>query len=401
MDRLKYIKDIVSKCIVPEEADAVYFYIKDIVRENLGALRNALAEKSEVFYAMKANPDPQVVSYLKSLGCGVDVASSGELLTALEAGIPGSKISFAGPGKTDQEIALAVKSNICSISIENAEEIDKIDLAASSNGTKQGVSLRINPEKKFGGYGIKMGGLPSQFGMDVKQTIPAIEKIKKSKALDLVGFHMHVGSQILDAAIMGDAVEYLIDYALGIKKDLGVDVRSLNFGGGFGIVYHDDQKPLNMGLLRNALKEKTGKPLVKQHLGNVRFVFEPGRFLTGPAGVYVSKVLYIKSSFNKNFIVMAGGMHHNMAPTGNLGQIIRRNYFIDILRIGRPEEPGQLKKYDIVGPLCTPLDKLASDIMLSDVRVGDYVLVFNSGAYGYSASPVNFLSHPLPQIKVI
>jgi len=401
MEKYNYIKDLLGKHVVSSGISSCYVYIEELMQENLLALRKALPKGFDVFYALKANPDREVVKKFYDFGCGMDVSSSGELKIALDSGVNIRDISFAGPGKTDEDIAYGVKSGIYVFSIENLDEIEKIEIAAYENGIIQKVSIRINPDKKFAGYGMVMGGVPSQFGLDIRQSYSAIKKITSSKSLELIGFHMHVGSQILSANIFGDAVGYVIEYALYVKDKYKIDIQCLNFGGGLGICYHEDQKPLDLNILRDVLREKVDNAFARKHLKNTRFIIEPGRFLIGSAGVYISKILYIKSSFEKNYIIIEGGMHHNMAASGNLGQVIRKNYHIDILRTRKKAGTNILKKYDIVGSLCTPLDRMAADLMLSDVHTGDYVCFFNSGAYGYTASPLYFLSHPLPEIKVI
>lgn len=401
MEKYNYIKNLLEKHVVLAGTSSCYVYIEELMQENLLVLKKSLPERFDVFYALKANPERRVVKKFKDLGCGMDVSSIGELKIALESGVDKADISFAGPGKTDEDIAYGVRSGIYVFSIENLDEIEKIEMAARENGIIQKVSVRINPDKKFAGYGMVMGGVPSQFGLDIRQSYSAIRKITSSKFLELIGFHMHVGSQILTANIVGDAVGYVIEYALYVKGKYKIDIQYLNFGGGLGICYHEDQKPLDLNILKNVLHKKTDNAFVLRHLKKTRFVVEPGRFLIGNAGVYVSKILYIKTSFKKNYIIIEGGMHHNMAASGNLGQVIRKNYHIDILITGKKAGTDITKKYDIVGSLCTPLDKMASDVVLSNVRIGDYVCFFNSGAYGYTASPLYFLSHPLPEIKVI
>jgi len=398
MDTRDYIKEwIYKQHHIVSEVDACYLYFEELIRANLTGLKKVFPEQFEIFYAMKANPYADIVSLLGRLGCGFDVASAGELEIAIREGGDKNKISFAGPGKTDEDFMSAAKNGIYSLSIENFEEIDKINTIAKANNKKQGVAVRVNPQKIFSGYGMKMGGYPSPFGIDEDKCPYALKKILESDYLEFVGFHMHVGSQILDANNIGKVILYLFEYALNIQSQFNVKIKYLNFGGGFGVPYYENQNSLDLNQLQNVIENIINRDDIRRNFSETRFVVEPGRFLVANAGVYLSKILYIKESIGKKFIVIAGGMHHNMAACGLFGQVIRRNYDIDILRFHGSFHKTESEQFDIVGSLCTPLDRLAENIHLTDVRVGDYICVYNSGGYGYTASPLFFLGHPLPK----
>lgn len=397
MDSREYIRQWIYKHHHIVHTDCCYLYFEELIRANAAELKKMLPEQFEVFYAIKANPYPDIISLLKRLGCGFDVASAGELERAIQEGADKNSISFAGTGKSDEDLMCAVKNGIYSLSIENFEEIDKINTIARSNNKRQGVAIRVNPKKNFIGYGIKMGGYPSPFGIDEDKCPYALKKILQSDALEFMGFHMHVGSQILDTDTIGKAIQYLFEYALNIQSQFKVKVKYLNFGGGFGVTYYENQKPLDLKQLHDVIGKITSREDIRKNFSETRFVVEPGRFIVANAGVYLSEILYIKESMGKKFIVIAGGMHHNMAACGLFGQVIKRNYSIDVLRFRENFDKAESQEFDIVGSLCTPLDRLAENIRLTDVQSGDYICVYNSGGYGYTASPVFFLGHPLPK----
>ena len=402
METLSHIKDILCKYRLSPEIDSHYLYSEKVIHEKLIQLRATFTDRFDIFYAVKANPHKEIIEYITRQGCGLDISSSGEMEVALDQGGSNHRLSFAGPGKTRDDLELAVEHNIYSLSIENIDEVEAINDIAREKQKLQQVAIRINPEKKFKGYGIKMGGgTPSPFGIDEEMCPAVLDKILKSEYLKFIGFHVHVGSQILDAESVGEVIRYLFGYALKIKKQFNIDIEYLNFGGGLGVPYFVNQHPIDLKKLRELIDNILSTEDVRKHFAETRFVVEPGRFLVADSGVYISKILYIKESLGKNFIVIDGGLHHNMAAFGLFGQVIRRNYHIDILNTGREARSIERKIYNIVGSLCTPLDKLAEGIVLSDVQVGDYVCVYNSGAYGYSASPLLFLSHSLPTVEIV
>ncbi|QTA84834.1 alanine racemase [Desulfonema magnum] len=402
MENRDYIKSLIYQQNISQDISSCYLYFEALIRSNLLKLKSILPEQFEIFYAIKANPHKEIISFLNHFGCGADVASYGELETVIREGTDPGKISFAGPGKTDEDIKAAVRNNICSLSVESPEEIEKINDIAGQLRKKQNVAIRVNPQKNFSGYGMKMGGYPSPFGIDEDKCPYALKKISESEHLEFTGFHAHVGSQILDADAIGSVFRYLLEYALAVQNQYHFEIQYINFGGGFGIPYYEKQKPLDLKRLQDILKELTDTDEFLKNFPKTRFIIEPGRFLVADAGVYLSKILYIKESRGKKFIVIEGGMHHNLSAFGHLGQVIRRNYHIDVLRFDGQVKETTSDTFDIVGSLCTPLDKLAEHIELTDdVRIGDYICVYNSGAYGYTASPLFFLNHPLPKVNVI
>lgn len=390
---IKKLKNITRKIKTP-----FYLYDCGLINRKYYDLKNYLPKETEIFYAIKANPDRRIVSLLGRLGAGADVASAGELLIALKSGIKPNKISFAGPGKTEEELRLAIQKDIASISVENQGELRILDKLSRHTKRNVSISIRINPITGSSGSAIRMGGGSQQFGIDEEEVPQTIRLIHKSKYLNFIGLHMHAASQILSEIAIANNIRYLADYCIKLQNELNIKVRIINFGGGWGIPYHQGQRVLNLRLLCKTIKNIFAEDSAVTHFRNTRLIFEPGRFLVGEAGVYVTKVLYKKRSRGKIFLIVDGGMHQNLAAAGLLGEGIKRNRIIGVIN---NKKYGREEITTIAGCLCTPLDILARDIKLPICEEGDFLYITSSGAYSYSASPLMFLSHSLPKEIII
>ena len=380
--------------VIKSVSTPCYIYDLKTIKSSYLDLRKNIPPNIEIFYAVKANPNKNIVSFFNRLGAGADVASGGELGIALRAGMKPDRISFAGPGKTAEELTLAIQKNVGSISAESIGEVDLIAAVARKNKKTANVSVRINPASESLYAALKMGGGSQQFGVDEETAPKLIRVISKERSLRLTGIHMHACSQVLSEETVASNIKYLLEYGKKIQRQVGISIQRINFGGGLGIPYYKGQEKLNikrLGKLINKIFDEIG---VRKHFRNTRFFIEPGRFLVGEAGIYVTKVLYKKRSRGKTFLIVDGGMHQNLAAAGLLGESIRRNRLIEVATKART-----LKKetVTIAGCLCTPLDILARDIALPVCGPGDHIIIPCSGAYGYSASPLNFLSHPAPK----
>lgn len=375
-----------------------YLYDTSSIKKNYLDLKNHLPQNFDIFYAIKANPHKKVVSLLCSLGAGADVASAGELTKALASGVKPSNISFAGPGKTEEELEFAIRRNIASISVECREEALIIDTLSRKLKKRANVSVRVNPALGSLHGGVRMGGGSQQFGID-EETVPeVIEVIKNCRHIDLIGVHAHTGSQILSEETLAENMVFLLNWCIQLTERTGVTVKFINFGGGLGIPYYQGQKELDVKKLGLLINGVVNTPEVKKRLKNVRFVIEPGRYLVGISGVYVTRIIYKKKSREKTFLIVDGGMHQNLAAAGLLGEGLKRNRTFGVIR---RKGSAQKEIVTVVGCLCTPLDILARDIELLMCEVGDYLYIASSGAYGYSASPLMFLSHSLPDEVII
>ncbi len=367
----------------------LFVYSKAAMDRRVAALRQALPADLEIHYAIKANPMPAVVNHMAGLVDGLDVASAGELRLALKAGTSPQDISFAGPGKTDDELRAAIEAGIV-VNLESEGEMARLAGAAENLGARPKVAIRVNPEFELRRTGMQMGGGPRPFGVDEEQVPEMLGKLA-GLPLDFTGFHIFAGSQVLDTDGLIACQKSTVDLALRLSAHAPDTVRSVNLGGGFGIPYFPGDKPIDLQRIGAALAGELQR--ARRELPKARFAIELGRYLVGEAGIYVTRIVDRKVSRGKTYLVTDGGLHHHLALSGNFGQVIRKNYPV---MIGNLAGQAPAETVDIVGCLCTPLDRLGDAVALPRADVGDLVVVFQSGAYGLSASPQAFLSHDPP-----
>lgn len=367
-----------------------YFaYDRKLITERILFLRQCLPNKIKLHYAMKANPMPAVVQHIAGLVDGIDVASLGEIKVALDTGMLPSKMSFAGPGKNEHELSCAIAAGIV-INIESELELERIVALAERLGITPKVAVRINPDFELKSSGMKMGGGPKQFGIDAERAPIVLRRIVEF-GIVFEGLHIFSGSQNLKVEAIQDAHEKTLQLAVRLAKESSVSIPSLNMGGGFGIPYFPGESPLNLVAVGENLQHLLNK--IESELLDTQFVIELGRYIVAEAGIYVCRVLDKKNSRGQLFLITDGGMHHHLAASGNFGQVIRKNYPVTV---GTKAETAETEVVSVVGPLCTPLDLLADQMELPKAEVGDLIVVFQSGAYGLTASPISFLSHPIP-----
>ena len=364
-----------------------YAYDRGLLRRRVAELRAALPRQVKLHYAMKANPMPAVVGLMAGLVDGIDVASAGELAVALDAGADPAEVSFAGPGKRDIELRQAVAAGVL-VNVESARELPVLAQAAQDLGLPARVAVRVNPDFELKGSGMRMGGGPKQFGIDAEALLPVLQQISRL-GLDFEGFHLFAGSQNLRAESICEAQLKSYELALRLAEAAPAPVRFLNLGGGFGIPYFPGEQRLDLapiGANLAALCERAARELPQAAL-----VIELGRYFVGEAGVYVTRVVDRKVSRGQVYLVTDGGLNHHLSASGNFGQVVRKNYPVTV---GNKAGSAQREVASVVGPLCTPLDLLADRMDLPLAEIGDLVVVFQSGAYGMSASPQAFLGHP-------
>lgn len=364
-----------------------YAYDRNLLRSRVAELRSALPANIKLHFAMKANPMPAVVGFMASLVDGIDVASAGELKIALDAGTAPHEISFAGPGKRDCELRQAVAAGIL-INIESFREVELLAGISQALGLPARIAVRVNPDFELKGSGMKMGGGPKQFGVDAEQVPDLLTKIGEFN-LAFEGFHLFAGSQNLKAESICEAQQKSYDLALALSHHTSSPINFLNLGGGFGIPYFLGEKRLDLSSIGQNLEQLSKRASVD--FPGASLVIELGRYLVGEAGIYVSRVLDRKVSRGQTFLVVDGGLNHHLAASGNFGQVIRKNYPV---AIGNRMNAENTEIASVVGPLCTPLDLLADRMTLAVAKPGDLVVIFQSGAYGASASPQRFLGHP-------
>ncbi|GEC94290.1 MAG: Ornithine/diaminopimelate/arginine decarboxylase, family 2 [Pseudomonadota bacterium] len=364
-----------------------YAYDRELLTRRVAELRAALPASIKLHYAMKANPMPAVVSHMARLVDGIDVASGGELRVALDSGADPHEISFAGPGKRHAELRQAVAAGIL-INIESFREVAELAAIRQATGLPARVAVRVNPDFELKGSGMKMGGGPKQFGVDAEQVPELLAEIGKA-GLAFEGFHLFAGSQNLRPEAIVEAQRKCFELALRLAESAPAPVKFLNLGGGFGIPYFPGEQHLDLssiGANLAAIAAEAG-----EKMPHAQIVIELGRYLVGEAGIYVTKVLDRKVSRGHVFLVVDGGLHHHLSASGNFGQVIRKNYPVTI---GNRMDQPAAESVSVVGPLCTPLDLLADKMNLAHAEPGDLVVIFQSGAYGATASPRGFLSQP-------
>lgn len=364
-----------------------FAYDRGLMRQRVETLRQVLPPGIALHYAMKANPMPALVGFMASLVDGVDVASAGEMRVALEAGVAPGAVSFAGPGKREAELRQAVSAGVL-VNVESAREVDLIGGIGVDLGLVPRVAVRVNPPFELKGSGMSMGGGPKPFGVDAEQ-VPALLASIGRAGLQFEGFQIFAGSSCLRADAICAAQRQSLELVERLAANAPGPVRVLNLGGGFGIPYFPGDRPLELAPIADNLAQLQRRASVS--LPGAVLVLELGRYLVGEAGIYVTRVIDRKVSREHVFLVVDGGMHHHLAASGNFGQVVRKNYPV---AIGNRMDGIPQERVSVVGPLCTPLDLLADRVVLPAAGPGDLVVIYQSGAYGASASPQAFLGHP-------
>ena len=362
----------------------LFVYPRELMNARVAALREAMPDRLALSYAVKANPFPAVLEHFAGLVDGFDIASGGELAIVREAGIDLSQVSFAGPGKRDEELRAAIEKGV-TLNLESENEAERALAIAEHLGKTPRLAIRVNPDFDLKGSGMKMGGGAKQFGLD-ESRVPALASRIVASGADWRGFHIYAGSQALDADAIIETQAATLDLAARLGEQAHVPVPHLNLGGGFGIPYFAGDTPLDITRVGAALEERFAT--LPGELRDTQFKIELGRYLIGEAGVYLTRVVDRKESHGQTFLIVDGGLHHQLAASGNFGTVVRRNYPVAIASRfdAAPEETAS-----VVGCLCTPLDRLADNTELPRAEVGDLVAVFCAGAYGATASPASFL----------
>jgi diaminopimelate decarboxylase len=379
------IGGLTASALVERAGDTPLFvYSSEHLRQRVADLRDAMPKRLAIHYAMKGNPFSPLLELMNGLVDGFDVASGGELELALAAGVDAGRISFAGPGKRDRELERAIALGV-TLNCESEGEVDRAISIGARIGVTPRLAVRVNPSFDLKGSGMKMGGGAKQFGVDADR-VPALVKRIIDAGAEWRGFHIYAGSQALRADAIIDMQAQTLALVAELTEAIGISPPHVNLGGGFGIPYFPGDEPVDIKAVGAALGHAFGA--LPTSLSDTHFCIELGRYLVGEAGVYLTRIIDRKISYGEIFLITDGGLHHQLAASGNFGTVIRRNYPVAIAgKFGaEPEEVAS-----IVGCLCTPLDKLSDQAHLPRADVGDLVAIFCAGAYGASASPANFL----------
>ena len=379
--------------IAERHGTPLFIYDRDIIAAQYQALRDTLPERFSIFYSVKANPNPAILEHFLRRGCGLEIASIGEFFQAATAGCLPEDILYAGPGKSESDLEFAITRGVGEIHAESALEVNRISRISNRLGVRGRVALRINPAAEAQGGAMRMGGLSAPFGVDEEEAEAVVLPIVKDPHLKFCGLHFFSGTQILDHNVLLAQYRKALAVSKRIAETASCALETIDFGGGWGVPYFAGDPALNLSALKDALHRLVVETNEEPSLAGSRFIVEPGRFLIADAGLYVARVSDIKVSRGKKYLILDGGMNHHLAASGNLGQVIKRNFPIAVVNRMRSSD---VEVVDIVGPLCTPLDTLGRSVELARAEVGDLVGVFRSGAYCRSASPLGFLSHPTP-----
>lgn len=379
--------------IIASYGTPLFVYDGTLLDQKWNLLRKTFPPEFDISYSVKANPNSWILRWFVSKGCGLEIASAGEFYLAVNAGCPVKKILYAGPGKTEADLEFALAQGIGEIHVESLLEVERISTIGRKLGLRARAAVRVNPSEEAQGGGMRMGGKAAPFGIDEEKLDPVIERIISDPFLEFRGIHLFTGTQILDHAVLIRQYRKGLEIALRVAGRLERPLHTVDFGGGLGIPYFPGEKDLDMESLGNELDVLMQQVGQEPLFAGSRFMLEPGRYLVGEAGIYIARITDMKVSRGKKYLILDGGMNHHLAASGNLGQVIKRNFPIAIInKMG--EAPRET--VEVVGPLCTPLDVLAREVHLPAAQVGDLIGVFQSGAYARSASPLGFLSHPTP-----
>ena len=372
----------------------LFVYSADLIRQRVAALREAMPDSLSLHYAIKANSFQPILQLFSELVDGFDIASGGELELVRQAGIALDQVSFAGPGKRDDELEAAVRAGV-TLNLESEAEADRALRISESTGIAARLAIRVNPDFDLKGSGMKMGGGAKPFGVDAER-VPKLARHIIASGAEWRGFHIFAGSQALDAEAIAETQAQTLELAGKLADESGAPLPHCNLGGGIGIPYFPGDKPVDLALVGERLAEQFAN--LPDSLAETKFCIELGRYLVGEAGVYLARIVDRKQSHGETFLITDGGLHHQLAASGNFGTVIRRNYPAAIAtRFDAPAEEAA----HIVGCLCTPLDRLSDNGGFPRAEVGDLVAIFCAGAYGASASPATFLGQgPAQEILV-
>jgi diaminopimelate decarboxylase len=377
--------------LAEQHATPLYVYSEQTILDHYRRLNGALESLDhEICYAVKANSNLAILRILAEEGSGFDIVSGGELYRIITAGGDPAKCTFAGVGKTRDEIAYALYNNIGSFNIESEEELLAIDEVASSLDRKAPIAVRVNPDvdAKTHKY-ISTGKSENKFGIDLERAEEIYEMAAGLKNLELKGLQMHIGSQITEPKPFADAIDKIVPVARHLRDRFGIQFFSI--GGGIGIVYRGSlesgeqvwwEQPENQAM---SIEEYAGAIVPRLQSLRMRVLLEPGRFLVGNAGVLLTRVLYRKKTPNKVFVIVDAGMNDLIRPALYQG-------YHEIVSLN---ETGNTIRADVVGPVCESGDFIALDRDIADVKAGDLLAIMSAGAYGFSMAS-NYNSRPLP-----
>jgi len=380
--------------VLSEQYDSPFFlYDFDQIKQRINVVKRKLGENIKLYYSAKANPSIEILRKILPLVDGVDISSGGELRQVLKAGFAPIKVSFAGPGKTDKELSSAISESIGSINVESLNELKRIEKIADRLGKRVNVSIRINPMQEYKKFLITTGGKSSQFGIDEEKYRDFFSCLQGMNHCNYVGIHVFSGSQCLDEETLIENIAYILQIAKKVFNDTSIELKIINFGGGFGIPYYESEKEIDIDYVCSNITRQFKKFKQETGLSRCIGILELGRYLIAEAGAYIARVIDLKESRKKKICVLSGGMNHNSLATIKFGRPRGEN--LKILNLSNTDSSVK-EQVMLVGPLCTSLDVIGESVEINKPAIGHYIAILNSGAYSYTASPLLFLSHDTP-----
>ncbi|EGB13685.1 diaminopimelate decarboxylase [Pseudodesulfovibrio mercurii] len=376
-DGVLFAEEVSVTALAKQYCTPLYIYSAATFRRHFHAFDSAFDALDHLTcFSVKANSNLAVLKMLAAEGAGMDIVSGGELYRALQAGVDPSRIVYSGVGKRDSEIREALEARILMFNVESLAELERIDQVAGEMGTTARVSFRINPDvdPQTHPY-ISTGMQKNKFGLDIDMSMQAYKRAAELKHVEPVGMDCHIGSQLTSLDPFLEALDKLLAFNARLK-DLGIEIKYLDLGGGLGIPYNEEEPP-HPAEFGKALSDKLkGLPL--------KVILEPGRVIAGNAGILVTEVVYTKSNPAKNFLIVDAAMN----------DLVRPSLYGSYHRIAEVEPKGRAPKvFDVVGPICESGDFLARDRELPEVMQGELLVVYSAGAYGFSMSS-NYNSRP-------
>lgn len=374
------MNDIILKNIANQYGTPAYVYDAAQLISNIEVLRSGISSKAQICYSVKANPNEHLLKLISSHVNRLEVCSVGEFKVAQKAGIAANKMIFVGPGKRENELKFVISQNIGVIVAESTQELDIIDHLVSDY--KVSIALRINPQTSVSGGRLNMSGSPTQFGFNENEAFSILNNNPYGN-ISIDGIHFYYGTQHLD----GNVVNKLFALSIEIFQK-AVDIAPLkfiDFGGGFGVPYFENEKQFDFSLL-----QEWRDVINSSQFNSYDVLVESGRYIAASCGCFLTKVLYTKQMNGKKFAIADGGMNNHFS-LASIGRLLKRDFPVAVLNDSQDSEV-----VSIAGPLCTPVDMIASNVNLPLIKPNDILVLKNAGAYGYTYSPQMFLSHPAP-----